>query len=54
MQRALERASAPVFQKTGKPQMTRSAPPKRKAVVRRDERDAEEAELAAFLARELL
>ncbi len=52
--RALERAAAPVFQKSGKPAMFRSLLPKRRAaaVVARD--DEGEAELAAFLARELL
>lgn len=54
VQRALERAAAPVFRKTGKPLMLRSQPPKRKQVVKITEQDAEEAELAAFLARQLL
>lgn len=33
VQRALERAAAPVFKKTGKPVMYRSSPPKRKVGV---------------------
>jgi len=52
--RALERAAAPVFQKTGKPQMARSALPKKRVVVERSAADEEEEELAAFLMRELL
>jgi hypothetical protein len=52
--RALERAAAPVFKKTGKPVMARSAPPNRKVKVQASSEDAEEAELAAFLARDLL
>ncbi|WIA44028.1 hypothetical protein OEZ86_010400 [Tetradesmus obliquus] len=52
--RALERAAAPVFKKTGKPVMYRSRPPQRKVVVESTKEDAEEAELAAFLARDLL
>jgi hypothetical protein len=54
VQRALERAAAPVFKKTGKPPMPRSALPKRRVVQERSARDEEEEELAAFLARELL
>ncbi|WIA23526.1 hypothetical protein OEZ85_000262 [Tetradesmus obliquus] len=52
--RALERAAAPVFKKTGKPVMYRSRPPQRKVVVESTKEDAEEAELVAFLARDLL
>jgi hypothetical protein len=51
MARALERASAPVFKKQGKPLMARSAPPKRKVAVAHDDRGDEEAELEAYLAR---
>lgn len=54
MQRALERAAAPVFKKTGKPQMPRSALPKKRVMVEKTAQDEEEQELAAFLARELL
>lgn len=53
MQRALERASAPVFKRTGKPVMTRSQPLKKKEVVLVDNRNDDEAELEAYLAREL-
>lgn len=54
MQRALERASAPVFKKAGKPVMARSQPPKKKAVVQEDDGNDDEAELAAYLARDML
>ncbi len=54
VQRALERAAAPVFKKTGKPVMTRSTLPKKHVVKEHTEEKAEEAELTAFLARELL
>jgi hypothetical protein len=52
--RALQRAAAPVFRRTGKPAMPRSAPPRARVVVERGAWDEEAAELAAFLARELL
>lgn len=54
MQRALERASAPVFKKTGKPVMSRSQPLKKKAVIQEDDGNDDEAELAAYLARDML
>eukprot|EP00798_Chlamydomonas_sp_ICE-L_P004936 gene4936-34707_t len=54
MQRALERASAPVFKKTGKPVMGRSQPLKKKAVIKEDDGNDDEAELAAYLARDML
>jgi hypothetical protein len=54
VRRALARAAAPVFKKSGKPQMVRSALPKRRAAADRGPEDADEEELAAFLARELL
>jgi len=54
MQRALERASAPVFKKTGKPVMARSQPLQKKKVVQQDDRNDDEAELEAYLARDML
>ena len=54
MQRALERASAPVFKKNGKPLMFRSQPLKKKAVVKEDDRNDDETELEAYLARDML
>jgi hypothetical protein len=54
MARALERASAPVFKKQGKPVMTRSAPPKKKVEVKHDDKADEEAELEAYLARDMM
>ncbi|PNW86981.1 hypothetical protein CHLRE_02g103950v5 [Chlamydomonas reinhardtii] len=54
MARALERAAAPVFKKTGKPLMFRSAPPQRKKVVQADDRNDEEAELEAYLAQDMI
>ncbi len=53
MARALERASAPVFKKQGKPVMARSAPPKKRVEVTSDDRADEDAELEAYLARDL-
>eukprot|EP00199_Chlamydomonas_sp_CCMP681_P000248 CAMPEP_0119104450 /NCGR_PEP_ID=MMETSP1180-20130426/2658_1 /TAXON_ID=3052 ORGANISM="Chlamydomonas cf sp, Strain CCMP681" /NCGR_SAMPLE_ID=MMETSP1180 /ASSEMBLY_ACC=CAM_ASM_000741 /LENGTH=553 /DNA_ID=CAMNT_0007089215 /DNA_START=31 /DNA_END=1692 /DNA_ORIENTATION=- len=53
MARALERASAPVFKKLGKPVMTRSAPPKKRVEETKDDRADEEAELEAYLARDM-
>jgi hypothetical protein len=52
--RALQRAAAPAFRRSGKPPMPRSTPPRAQAVVERGARDEGAAELAAFLARELL
>jgi len=49
-----ERAAAPVFKKVGKPVMFRSQPAKKRVVVVDDPNAVEEAELAAFLAREML
>ncbi|KAG2486589.1 hypothetical protein HYH03_014759 [Edaphochlamys debaryana] len=54
MARALERAAAPVFRKSGKPLMFRSAPPQRKKVVQADDRNDEEAELEAYLAQDMI
>ncbi|KAJ9505614.1 hypothetical protein QJQ45_026924 [Haematococcus lacustris] len=54
MARALERASAPVFKKQGKPTMFRSQPPKKKVEEKKDERADEEAELEAYLARDMV
>ncbi len=54
MARALERAAAPVFKKTGKPLMFRSAPPQKKVVVQADDRNDEEAELEAYLAQDMI
>ncbi|KXZ43883.1 hypothetical protein GPECTOR_78g71 [Gonium pectorale] len=54
MARALERAAAPVFKKSGKPLMFRSAPPQRKKVVQADDRNDEEAELEAYLAQDMI
>ena len=51
MQRALERASAPVFKRTGKPVMARSQPLKKKEVIQEDNRNDDEAELEAYLGR---
>ncbi len=54
MQRALERASAPMFKKAGKPVMARSTPMKKKEVVQEDDGNDDEAELAAYLARDMI
>ncbi len=54
MQRALERASAPVFKRAGKPVMARSQPLKKKEVIQEDNRNDDEAELEAYLARDML
>lgn len=54
MARALERASAPVFKKQGKPVMARSAPPKKKVEVTKDDLADEEAELEAYLTRDMM
>ncbi|GAX84003.1 hypothetical protein CEUSTIGMA_g11428.t1 [Chlamydomonas eustigma] len=54
MQRALERASAPVFKRAGKPVMARSQPLKKKEVILEDNRNDDEAELEAYLARDML
>ena len=54
MARALERASAPVFKKQGKPAMVRSQPLKKKVEVKRDDRGDEEAELEAYLSRDMI
>ncbi|KAK9824216.1 hypothetical protein WJX72_008592 [[Myrmecia] bisecta] len=50
VKRALERAAAPVFKKTGKPVMFRSQPLRKKVVVEVDRNNDEEAELEEFLA----
>ena len=51
MQRVLQRAAAPKFQKQGKPAMTRSLPQRRQQEGAGAERDeGAEEELAAFLA----
>lgn len=54
MARALERASAPVFKKQGKPVMYRSQPPKKRVEAVKDVGADEEAELQAYLARDLI
>jgi hypothetical protein len=54
MARALERASAPVFKKQGKPVMYRSQPPKKRVEAVKDAGADEEAELEAYLARDLI
>jgi hypothetical protein len=54
VRRALERAAAPVFKKTGKPQMVRSRLVKKKAVVEEGSHDDTEAELDEWLARDLI
>ena len=50
VKRALERAAAPVFKKTGKPVMFRSQPPRRKTVQVLDENKDDDSELQQFLA----
>ncbi|KAF5843865.1 flagellar associated protein [Dunaliella salina] len=54
MARALDRASAPVFKKQGKPVMQRSQPLKKKVEVKKDDKADEEAELEAYLARDMI
>lgn len=54
MKRALERAAAPVFKKTGKPVMFRSQPPRKKAVQVEHENTGEDTELLQFLAKDML
>lgn len=54
VKRALERAAAPVFKRTGKPVMHRSQPIKKKIQVKEDNANNDEAELEAYLARDML
>lgn len=54
VQRALQRAAAPVFKRTGKREMLRSTLVKKRVEVEQDEHDNEEAELEAFLAKDML
>jgi hypothetical protein len=54
MARALDRASAPVFKKQGKPVMQRSQPLKKKVEAKKDDKADEEAELEAYLARDMI
>ena len=54
VKRALERAAAPVFKKTGKPVMFRSQPPRKKAVQVEHENTGEDTELLQFLAKDML
>lgn len=54
VKRALERAAAPVFKKTGKPVMFRSQPPRKKAVQVQHESKDDDTELLQFLAKDML
>ena len=54
MKRALERAAAPVFKKTGKPVMFRSQPPRKKTVQVQHESKDDDTELLQFLAKDML
>ena len=54
LKKALERAAAPVFKKTGRPIMFRSLPARKAKPVKVEQRDDEEIELETFLAREML
>ena len=54
VKRALERAAAPVFKKTGKPVMFRSQPPRPKTVQVLDESKDDDSELQQFLAKDML
>mmetsp|Transcript_2990 Transcript_2990/g.8133 ORF Transcript_2990/g.8133 Transcript_2990/m.8133 type:complete len:559 (-) Transcript_2990:375-2051(-) len=54
LQRSAERASAPVYKKVGKPVMSRSQPVTKKEVKKEDEQDNEEAELEAYLLRDMV
>ena len=54
VKRALERAAAPVFKKTGKPVMFRSQPPRKKTVQVQHESKDDDTELLQFLAKDML
>ena len=54
VKRALERAAAPVFKKTGKPVMFRSQPPRKKTVQVLAENQDDDTELQQFLAKDML
>ena len=53
VQRALQRAAAPVFRKSGKPQMLRSTLTRRTAGAKEEVAVADEGDLEAFLALDL-
>ena len=54
VKRALERAAAPVFKKTGKPVMSRSQPPRKKTVQVLTENEDDDSDLQQFLAKDML
>uniref|UniRef100_A0A7S0V0D1 DUF4200 domain-containing protein n=1 Tax=Polytomella parva TaxID=51329 RepID=A0A7S0V0D1_9CHLO len=54
MARALERAAAPVFKKSGKLVMFRSKPLQRKKVIREDSRGDDDTELEAYLQQDMI
>ena len=54
VKRALERAAAPVFKKTGKPVMFRSQPARRKTVQVHEDNEDDDTELQQFLAKDML
>jgi hypothetical protein len=54
VKRALERAAAPVFKKSGKPVMFRSELVAKKVEEVKEADDGDEAELQAFLAKDML
>jgi hypothetical protein len=54
VKRALERAAAPVFKKTGKPVMFRSQPPHKKTVQVLTENEDDDSDLQQFLAKDML
>eukprot|EP00210_Caulerpa_lentillifera_P004448 g4245.t1 len=54
IKRALQRAEAPAFKKTGRPEMFRSIIPRRKRVVLSETKQDENHELAEFLSKDLI
>ena len=54
VKRALERAAAPVFKKTGKPVMFSSQPPRKKTVQVLTENEDDDSDLQQFLAKDML
>lgn len=54
VKRALERAAAPVFKKTGKPVMFRSQPTHKKTVQVLTENEDDDSDLQQFLAKDML
>lgn len=54
VKRALQRAEAPAFKKSGKPEMFRSIIPKKKRVVSYDTKQDENLELMEFLSKDLI